>query len=371
MKFSPIIKATAAFGIAALALTGCAANEKPAENKGGGDNKPAAASNLSGELKGAGASSQKAAQEVWVKQFQTAHTKVTVNYAPDGSGAGREKFQQNGVAFAGSDRAFKKEELDKGGFGACVEGTPLVEFPAYISPIAVVFNVQGVKSLNLDAKTIAGIFSGKIKKWNDPAIVSQNKDAKLPDADITPVHRSDKSGTTENFTDYLNAVAPDAWTHKKSEEWPQELGGAAAKGTSGVIDTVKKGVGTIGYADASLAGDLGTAKIKVGEKYVAYSPEAAAAAIDASKIEEGRKETDLAYKLDRKLKDEKTYPLVLVSYLIGCSDYKEDVKAALVKEYFKQIISPEGQKEASKVAGNAPLSSTLTDKIKKIVEGIK
>ena len=120
-----------------------------------------------------------------------------------------------------------------------------------------------------------------ITKWNDQAIVALNPDATLPDLAITPVHRSDDSGTTENFTDYLGAAAPDVWTYEADGVWPFE-GGEAAQGTSGVVDAVTNGTGTIGYADASRAGDLGTVAVQVGDEFVAYSPEAAAAIVDAS-----------------------------------------------------------------------------------------
>src|SRR5690606_33847965 len=114
-------------------------------------------------------------------------------------------------AFTGSDRAFKDDELAADNFEACVPGSPIVEIPAYISPIAIIFNLDGVDSLNMDAATIAGILKGDITNWNDAAIASQNDGVDLPDLAITPVHRSDESGTTENLTDYLKANAPEVW----------------------------------------------------------------------------------------------------------------------------------------------------------------
>ena len=113
-----------------------------------------------------------------------------------------------------------------------------------MSPIAVVFNIEGVDTLNLDAATIAGIFAGTITNWNDPAIAALNSDATLPDLAITPVHRSDDSGTTENFTDYLFATAPDVWTSEPDGVWPLQSG-EAAQGTSGVISAVQGGQGTV------------------------------------------------------------------------------------------------------------------------------
>ncbi|MBK0419948.1 phosphate ABC transporter substrate-binding protein PstS [Leucobacter sp. CSA1] len=365
MKFSPVIKTAAIGGIAVLALTSCAANEQGAGGDGGAD------SSLSGELIGAGASSQGSAQEAWVAGFQTNHADVTVNYDPTGSGAGRETFQQGASAFAGSDRAFKAEEIEAGPFDACAADSGIVEFPAYISPIALVFNVEGVDSLKLDASTVAKIFSGEITKWNDPAIAGQNEGASLPDQNIVAVHRSDKSGTTENFTDYLAAAAAEDWTVGAIEEWPTEFGGEAAQGTSGVVEAVANGVGTIGYADASRAGDLSTVEIKVGEEYVAYSPEAAAAIVDASPLEEGRGDHDLAVTIDRTTSAEGVYPIVLVSYLVGCEQYEDAANAELVKEYFSYIVSEEGQSTASEAAGSAPISEDLRTRVQTAIDAIQ
>ena len=276
------------------------------------------ASSLSGNLVGAGASSQDAAQQAWIAGFQTANPDVTIDYDPSGSGAGRETFLEGASDFAGSDRAFDDEEIAAGGFAKCAPDTDIVELPLYISPIAVIFNVEGVDTLNLDAATIAGIFAGSITNWNDPAIVALNPDATLPDLAITPVHRSDDSGTTENFTDYLGAAAPDVWTYEADGVWPFE-GGEAAQGTSGVVDAVTNGTGTIGYADASRAGDLGTVAVQVGDEFVellargrcghrrrlARASRAAPRATSRSRSTAPPTEAGV-------------YPIVLVSYIIGC-----------------------------------------------------
>ena len=365
MKFTKFGRVAAVAALAALTLTSCAANEGTAT--GGTD----AESKLTGTLVGGGASSQQSAQEAWVAAFQGTNPDVTVEYDPAGSGAGRDTFIAGGSAFAGSDRAFKDEELAEDNFAACVPGTGLVELPAYISPIAVIFNVEGVDSLDLDAATVAGIFAGTITNWNDDAIVSQNPDAKLPDLAITAVHRADDSGTTENFTEYLNATAPDVWTNEADGVWPDGLTPESASQTSGMIDAVTSGTGTIGYADASRAGELGTVSIKVGDEYVPYSAEAAAAIVDASPAAEGRGEGDLAIELDRTSTEAGVYPIVLISYLIGCTEYEDAETAALVKEYFSYIVSEEGQKVSADAAGSAPISSAIAEKSAAAIELIK
>ncbi|MBM7829758.1 phosphate transport system substrate-binding protein [Agromyces cerinus] len=348
---------------AAIALSSCATNE-------GGAAPSESASTLSGNLVGAGASSQDAAQQSWIAGFQTANPDVTVDYDPSGSGAGRETFLEGASDFAGSDRAFKDEELAAGGFKKCAADSTIVELPLYISPIAVIFNVEGVDTLDLDAATVAGIFAGTITKWNDPAIAATNPDATLPDLAITPVHRSDDSGTTENFTEYLGAAAADVWTWEADGVWPLE-GGEAAQGTSGLVDAVSNGNGTIGYADASRAGDLGTVSIKVGDEFVPYSPEAAAAIVDHSPFAEGRAEGDLAIEIDRTSEEAGVYPIVLVSYLIACGQYEDPANVDLVKGYLSYIASPEGQDTAAADAGSAPISDSLREKITAAIDSIQ
>ena len=343
----------------AVGLSACgAANEEPAS---GSD------STLSGTLNGGGASSQEAAVASWQKGFQSANPDVTVNYDPIGSGGGREQFLSGGINYAGSDAYLDDEELAKAE-ERC--GGPVVEVPTYVSPIAVIYNLEGVDELNLTPETIGGIFEGKVTQWDDPAIKADNPDAKLPASKITPVHRSDDSGTTENFTDYLDAASGGSWTGGVVETWPVK-GGEAAEGTSGVVSAVTNGKGTIGYADASQAGDLGTAAVKVGDDFVEYSPEAAAAVLDASKPVSGRGETDLALKIDRKVDVKGVYPVVLVSYQIACQQYDDAASAELVKAWLAYVTSADGQATAAKDAGSAPLSEAVGEKVQAAVESIK
>jgi phosphate transport system substrate-binding protein len=354
--------------VAAIALAGTIVLSSCAANEAGSTEETA--STLSGTLVGGGASSQGTAQETWVAAFQTEHPNVTVEYDPTGSGTGRDNFIAGANAFTGSDRAFKDEELAEDNFAACVPGTPIVEVPAYISPIAVIFNLEGVDSLKLDAATIGKIFKREITTWDDAAIAKQNEGVKLPSTAITAVNRSDESGTTENFVEYLKAAAPEVWDAEVSGDWAYP-GGEAAQGTSGVVDAVTGGEGTIGYVDASRAGDLGVVAVKVGDEYVEYSSEAAAAIVDASPLVEGRDDVDLAIELDRSTDAEGVYPIVLVSYLIACSEYADPANAELTKAYFNYIISEDGQQAAAEAAGIAPISETLYKKAQAAVDVIK
>ena len=344
----------------ALLLSSCAVNEMGLEDTG---------STLDGYLIGAGSSAQGAAQQAWVAGFQTAHPDVTVDYDPSGSGAGRDTFMEGASDFAGSDRAYTLDELDEGRFGRCTPDSTVIQLPLYISPIAVVFRLDGIETLNMDAATIAGIFAGDIVDWNDPAIAATNPGVELPDLPITAVHRSDDSGTTENFTDYLHAAAPDVWEWEADGVWPFS-GGEAAQGNSGVVDTVGNGVGTIGYADASRAGDLGTVAVRVGEEFVEFSPEAAAAIVDASPLEEGRADGDLTIAIDRTTEQAGVYPIVLVSYLIACERYASPQNVEVVREYLAYIASEEGQQAAADGAGSAPISDSLRDQAMQAIESI-
>lgn len=364
MKITRIARIGAVGAVAALALAGCAANEAPA-----GENSDApAASDLEGTLKATGASSQGAAQEAWVAAFQTANSGVTINYEPTGSGTGRENFIAGASDFIGSDRAFKLDEFADG-FKTC-SSDGIVEVPLYISPVAVAFNLEGVDELNLDAKTIAGIFAGTITKWNDPAIADRNEGVELPDLAISPVHRSDDSGTTETFTNYLNATAPDVWTNEADGVWPLQ-GGEAAQGTSGVVQAIKSGNGAIGYADASQTSGLGQVKVAVDGEYVAYSAEAAAALVESSPLEEDRGDADLVFAVDPSAAPAGSYPIALVSYLIACEQYEDENKAELVKTYLQYIASEEGQKAAADNAGSAPISDGLREKVLAAIDMIK
>ena len=359
---------TLAFGAAA-----CGSSDDDSSTTGSAGSTSASAAapaggDLSGSIAGAGASSQAAAQEAWAAGFQQANSGATISYDPVGSGGGREQFVSGGVAFAGSDSALADEELTAAQ-ERCGGVDNVVEVPVYVSPIAVIYNVPGVENLQLSPETLAQIFAQKIKTWNDPAIQADNPDADLPDTAITPVNRSDESGTTENFTDYLSQAAPSDWTFEVSGDWPVK-GGEAAEGTSGVVEAVKNGEGTIGYADESQAGELGKAAIKVGGGYVQPTAEAAAEVFAESEREEGAGQNIFAYTINRKPSASGVYPIVLVSYEIACTQYDDANTAALVKGYLSYMVSPEGQQAAQSNAGSAPLSPEVTDLITPAVESI-
>jgi phosphate transport system substrate-binding protein len=359
---STSLRRAAAFSVTTLALglavSACGAGNESASSS---------STDLSGKLDGAGSSAQESAMDAWRAGYQQQNSGVTVNYDPSGSGAGVEKFNAGGVDFAGSDSALDPEA---GEVAAAKKrcGADAIEVPNYVSPIAVVYNVDGVDKLQLSPKTIAAIFDGKITTWDDAAIKADNPGAKLPSTKIDPVHRSDESGTTKNFTDYLEKAGQGAWTHPADKVWPIKSGEGANQ-TSGMISAVQGGKGTVGYADLSQVGDLNAAKIKVGDQWVEPSAEGASTAVESSPLAKGRPANDMAVEIDRTTTATGAYPLMLTSYVIACPTY-DKAKAELVKGFLSYVVSDQGQKDAADNAGSAPIPASFAKQAQKIVDSI-
>ena len=363
-KFFAMLASTA---LLAVGVAACGSDDSTSgDSSSSGSSVP---TDLSGEIAGAGSSAQEAAQEAWIAGIQNASPDATISYDPVGSGGGREQFIAGGATdYAGTDSAFADEELTDAEKRCTDQGGEMIQIPVYISAIAVVYNLPEVTDLQLSPETLAGIFDQKITTWNDPAIAADNPDADLPDTAITPVNRSDDSGTTANFTDYLADTAGSAWPYPADDTWPVK-GGEAANGTSGVIDAVTNGEGTIGYADESQAGDLGIASIKVGDTYVAPSSEAASASLDSAK-ESTEGKYIFSYDIDRTTTNPDEYPLLLLSYEAACTAYDDTATSDLVKALLNYIISAEGQDAAASNAGSAPISDQIRGQIQPAVDAI-
>ena len=358
--------------VSALAITLSACGQDAVQTDDGaatGGATTGTSEELSGALAGAGASSQEAGQNAWVAEFSTQNSGLTLSYDPTGSGAGREQFINGTVQFAGSDAAFKPEEIEAA-TERCYGAEPL-ELPLWVSPIAVVFNLPGIETLNMTPDTIARVFTGEITSWNDPAIADANPGVELPDSAVVAVNRSDDPGTTENFTANLDAVAPDVWTYGGDGVWPIE-GTQSGAQTSGVLEVVNGAEGTIAYVDASRVGDLGTVAVGVGDEFVPYSAEAAARVLEVSEPTEDASDLRLTYELARDTTESGTYPIVLVSYMIACSQYDNEADATNVAAYFSYIASEEGQELAAQadVAGIAPISDSLREKVTAAIDQI-
>jgi phosphate transport system substrate-binding protein len=354
-----------AAAVLALALSATACGAGNESNGGSGDSGGDAVT-----LNGGGATSQAKAQGVWRAKYQD-DSGNTVNYEEVGSGTGRENFNSGAYSFAGSDSYLNDDEGELSAAKERCNGEDPIEVPAYVSPIAVAFNLPGVDSLNMSPKTIADIFSEKITKWNDPAIAADNDGVDLPDTAITTVHRSDDSGTTQNFTEYLAATSEGAWAAEPDSIWPEDLtGGQGLEGTSGVVGGIQDTEGAIGYADDSAVGDLGVVSIGVGDEFNAPSAEGAAMVLAKSPRAEGRPDVDMAIDIDRTITEKGAYPLLLASYLIACQHYDGSGEADAVKGYLSYVVSTEGQQAAADEVGSAPLDSTLQQEAAGIVDKI-
>ncbi|WP_316932747.1 phosphate ABC transporter substrate-binding protein PstS [Flaviflexus equikiangi] len=345
------------------------ADDEASTEAGGSSELPTPIADLgvSGSLNGSGASSQANAQQAWRDNF-SADFGVTVNYNPTGSGTGREQFIGGAVSFAGTDSILDEEEL-----AAAAQrcGSDIVELPLYISPIAIAYNVPGVDSLNLSAANVAAIFSGEITNWNDEAIAADNEGVELPDLEIVPVNRADDSGTTENFVQYIiEAAGEEAWPYEAADAWPIS-GTQSAEKTSGVVDLTTQTEGAITYADASQIGDLPAANVEVNGEFLAYSPEAAAAIVDGSEPTADATDLILTVDLKRDGSIADAYPVVMISYIVACTEYEDAQEAANVKGYLSYMASDEGQQAATAAGGgNAPISDDLQSRVFPAIDAI-
>ena len=347
---------------ATLALAACGSdNNSPGDDAGAS----AAAGNCSsGSLTAQGSTAQKNAMDEWIKTYQGQCSGAKIDYQGTGSGAGIQAFIAGTADFAGSDSALKEDE-QKQADAKC--GGPAVNLPMVIGPIAVVYNVDGVDNLQLDASTIAKIFAGKITKWDDPAIAALNSGAKLPSTAIQAVHRSDESGTTDNFTKYLSKTAEADWTYGNAKAWKAPGGTGAAK-SDGVASQVKSTAGTISYVELSFAenSDLKKAKIKNGAgEFTELTGESAGKTIEGAKVEGTG--NDLKLSIDYATSTAGSYPIVLVTYEIACS--KGSAKAADIKAFLTYTSSTGGQSALGEL-GYAPLPETVRSKVATSVAAI-
>ena len=242
-----------------------------------------------------------------------------LDYTGSGSGAGVKKFLAGDVDFAGTDSPLKGDEIAQA--EQRCGGNDAWHLPMVVGPVAIAYNLPGVDKLNLNAAVLAQIFDSKIATWNDPKVAALNPGVALPDLAIVPVHRSDSSGTTDNFTRYLQGAAPQDWPYEHSKEWAGKGGSGAAKST-GVGDTVKKTAGSVTYVEWGFAteNDLGVAAIDFGAGPTELTARSAASALDAVTFAEpGSKNlvvnTDALYSMSK----EGAYPLLLTPYSVVCS----------------------------------------------------
>jgi len=345
----------AGVGLVAIALiAGACGGSKNATGSSGDTTvkkSTASESPIAATLNASGATFPQAFYEEVIAAYADVQPKVTVNYGGGGSGKGRQELQDQVVDFAGSDGLVKAEDVAK------YKGGEFLYFPSTSAPITVSYNVAGVKDLRLDADTIAKIFERQVTMWDDPALKALNPSAKLPSTAITVVHRSDGSGTTENFTKYLEAAAPSTWTLKSGStvEWPADT--QAGNGNQGVAAAVKSTVGAIGYVDLSdsKASGLQRALLKNSSgAFVAPTVDAVSAALATTTLA-----ADLTYN-PLNASGAKSYPIAAPTWIIVYKNQTDAAKGKAIKSFLRFLLT-DGQDLAADI-DYAPLPQTMRDK---------
>ncbi|SCL40331.1 phosphate ABC transporter substrate-binding protein, PhoT family [Micromonospora pallida] len=339
----------AGVALAALALTGCGSSNNDSDAPAAGSSSGSEYASLAGELKASGASFPDAYYQEVITSFKDVAPDVTVNYNATGSGTGKKQFGENLVDFAGSDSLVK----DSDGVAA----GSFLYVPTVAAPITVSYNLEGVDKLQLSPETLAKIFQAEIKTWNDPAVAADNPGVTLPSTAITVAHRSDGSGTTNNFTKYLDAAAPGVWKLGSGDTvaWPSNTQGGEKN--TGVAQIIKQANGAVGYVDLSDATETGLKFAAIKNKdgqYVAPSIEGTTAGLEGAEIKE-----DLSYN-PLNAAGAASYPITAPTYILVKTKYDDAKKAELVKGFVKYVLT-DGQ-DLAKELHFAPLPTSLKDK---------
>jgi phosphate transport system substrate-binding protein len=310
-------------------------------------------------LEGAGATFPYPLYSKWIAEYGRIHPGVQINYQSIGSGGGIRQITEGTVDFAGSDAFMKDDALAK------LPGR-LIHVPTTLGAVVITYNVPGLASgLRLDGNAIAGMFLGEITKWNDPKIAALNPGVKLPDAAISVVHRSDGSGTTAVFTDYLSKVSP-AWLEKAgagtSISWPTGLG---AKGNEGVTGQVKSTPGSVGYVELVYArqNSLPVAVVE-NSRHAFVEPtlegiSAAAASVSVP--------ADYRVSITNAPGD-KAYPIASFTWILLYQAQEDATKGRTLAEFLSWAIH-DGQ-QLGGALGYAPLPADLVKKIEATLQTI-
>ena len=313
----------------------------------------------SGSLSAQGSTFQANMETQWSKDFGALCSGAQINYQGTGSGAGIQAIGNGTADFAGSDVTMKDTERSAAN-AAC--GSDAITVPITAGGVAIVYNLKGVSDLKLSAETLAGIFQGKITKWNDPAIAAENTGATLPATPISVFYRNDSSGTTSVFTSFLQQVAGSDWALGSGKTVSFFAAAQGAKGSAGVAAGVSQTAGGITYDEESYAKgqNLPVAAVKgAGSGFAMPTTDAVSKATGEGFTIVGTG-NDLAGKMDyTKMTD--GYPISTVSYAIVCSKYKDAAKGGLVKSYLTYAVT-NGQAAADRL-GYAPLPADLVAKV--------
>ncbi len=307
-------------------------------------------------LQGAGASFPKPIYEKWMNEYGNINKDVRIDYQSVGSGAGQKAIIANTADFGASDDPMNDEDLKKA-------GSELLHIPTVLGAVVITYNLEGVKDpLKLGPETIAGVYLGEIKKWNDPKIAAENPGVKLPDTEISPVYRADSSGTTAVFTDYLSKTVPafkDKIGPSKQPNWVQGVG-IGAKGNDGVMGQVKSAPNTIGYVEIAFAKEnklpIALIKNKAGN-YVGPSIEnvsAAAAGTVAEMPEDLRTQITNADGAN-------AYPISSYTYILAYKEQKDAAKGKALVDFLWWALH-DGSKFAEDLH-YAPLPAEVLKKV--------
>ena len=353
--------ATAGVSLAAVALvaacsssgSGGGSSSGSASASASGAASSSAPANVSGTLNGSGSTLQQVYQQAAIQSFKSIQPSLTVNYGAGGSGKGRTDLASGVVNYAGSDSPIPAKEE------ANFKGKKVLYFPDVIAPVTVSYNLPGVSKLQLSAPVIASIFQAKIKSWNNSAIAADNPGVKLPSTPITIAHRSDSSGTTQNFSQFLVDASGDGWTlgTDSTINWPATS--RAGDGNAGVAQIIKSTPGAIGYVDYADAKAsklvFASIKNKVG-KYVAPSVSAASAAASQATLK-----PDLTFSAIW-APGAGSYPITAQSWVLVYQAQSKSSTTAGLKAYIGYLVG-DGQKLLSTL-GFAPLPANIDAKAK-------
>lgn len=352
-------RSTALVGLVALgslSLTACGSDNNSSNGS------TAKIDCATGDLKGAGSTFQKNIVAEWIKSYTGACKDATLDYQGIGSGAGIKQFTASTVDFAGSDSTMKDDEqadADK----RCA--SPALHLPISAGGIAIAYKLAGITSLQLSPPTLAGIFQGTVKTWDDAAVKHDNPGVQLPKVAVTAVHREDSSGTTSEFSKFLSKTAGGTWRLGEGKElsWPAAVQGA--KGSDGVTQAVTAVDGGITYTEVSYAENAGlsSAKVKNGAgEYAALTGETVSKALGGAELPATGNDLKVSY--DYANTTPGAYPITAVTYEIVCTK-GDAAKQALLKSFLTYAVS-DGQ-DSAEANGYAPLPATVVDRVKTAV----
>lgn len=367
MKLERSIALVGVLAASAITLAACGSDA----NVGESDTASESTATCEGKtpLTGEGSSAQQNAMANFTSVYAGVCSGQAVEYTASGSGTGRTQFVSGIVDFAGSDSAIAEEQAAEA--ATRCGGNEAWNLPLVFGPVAVAYNLDGVDNVVLTPDVTARMFLGEISTWNDPAIAALNEGVDLPSTPIVPIYRSDSSGTTDNFQEFLSDAAPEAWTLGDGSDW-NGTAGEGANSSSGVAQAVGSTPGGVTYVEGGFVTQEGlqAASIDFGSGPVEMNTETAAAAIDTVEFANGADSNNLVIDVAALFasSEPETYPLVLATYEIVCSAGYDAETSAAVKSFLTSA-SNEGQ-QGLEEAGYVPLPDAFKTRLQEAIAAI-